>query len=107
MLLRYLQVLTVALMLMCSAPSIAWDGVKSGKISGLDVTTAQNYAFRVYMDGTPMCGTTETWAYINKSWDNYEAMVSLLTSAYLSGKTVVVHTTRVGTYCEIGHVYFR
>ena len=107
MLPRYLQVSTVALMLACSGPSIAWDGVKSGKISGLDVTNAQNYGFRVYMDGTPMCGTTENWAYINKSWDNYEAMVSLIASAYLSGKTVVVHTNRVGPYCEIGHVLFR
>lgn len=95
------------LMILCSTPSVAWDGVKSGKISGLDVTQAQNYGFRVYMDGTPMCGTTESWAYINKDWDNYQAMVSLLTSAYLSGKTVAIYTNKVGSYCEIGYASFR
>ena len=85
----------------------AWDGIKPGKITGIDVTNAQNFGFRIYMDGTPMCGTTEAWAYLNKDWDNYDAMVSLLTSAYLSGKNVVVHTTKSGVYCQIGYVAFR
>jgi hypothetical protein len=93
--------------LLWAAPSTAWDGIKNGKITGVDVTNAQNFGFRIYMDGTPMCGTTEGWAYVNKDWDNYDALVSLLTSAYLAGKTVIVHTTKVGSYCEIGYAAFR
>lgn len=104
---RYICRAIVTLLLLCSAPAFAWDGVKGGKITGLDVTNAQNFGFRVYMDGTPMCGTTESWAYINKDWDNYQAMVSLLTSAYLAGKTVTIYTNKVGQNCEIGYVAMR
>lgn len=106
MLTRYLWTLAASIILSCSTASFAWDGAKGGNISGVEVTNAQNYGFRVYMDGTSMCGTAATWAYINKNWDNYEAMVSLLTSAYISGKTVAIYTTRVGEYCEIGHAAF-
>lgn len=104
---RYIFRIFSILCLIYSTPSFAWDGVKGGKITGLDVTNAQNFGFRVYMDGTPMCGTAEGWAYINKDWDNYQAMVSLITSAYLSGKNVTIYTNKVGQYCEIGYLAMR
>ena len=104
---RALLALPLYCAFMLSSPANAWDGIKAGKVSGLDVTDGQNFGFRIYMDGTPMCGTTEAWAYANRNWDNYDALVSLLTSAYLTGKQVVVHTTKNGPYCEIHYVAFR
>lgn len=96
------------LSLLISSGALAqWDGVNSGRISGIDVTEGQNYGFRVYLDGTPMCGTSEAWAYMNADWNNYEAAAALLTSAYLSGRSVIVYTTRNGSACEIGYVSFR
>lgn len=84
----------------------AWDGAKSGKITGLDVTDGQNYGFRVYLDGSPMCGTSEGWAYMNRDWDNYDAMAALLTSAYLGGKDVTIYTTKVGRTAKSDTFYF-
>ena len=93
--------------LSCASPALAWDGIKTGKITGIDVTGGQNFGFRVYLDGTPMCGTTEVWAFANKDFDNYDALVSVITSAYLAGKTVTVLTNQDGVYCRIGYVMLR
>ena len=90
-----------------SSPVQAWDGSKSGKVTGIDLTGGQNFGFRVYMDGTPMCGTTESWAYVNKDFDNYDAFVSVITTAYFSGKPITLITTKVGLYCHIGYVSLR
>lgn len=94
--------------LFCHAPSAyAWDGAKTGKITAIDIAEGQNFGFRIYMDGNPMCGTTDAFAYMNRDWDNYDAMAALLTSAYFSGKSVLVYTTKVGTNCKIGYVTVR
>ena len=85
----------------------AWDGVKTGRITGIDTTDGANFGFRVYSDGTPMCGTSEGWAYMNSAWDNYQATAALLTSAYTSGKQVTIFTVRQGVNCEIHYVAFR
>lgn len=91
-----------------SQSALAWDGIKSGKVSGIDVVSdGENFGFRVYMDGTPMCGTSQVWAFINKSASNYDAVVSTLTAAYLSGKITVLHTMKNGEYCEIGYAMLR
>jgi hypothetical protein len=98
----------VALMLSAwSTTSLAWDGVKTGKISAIEVANAQNYAFRVWLDGSSMCGTSHGWGYVNKDFDNYEAMVSTLTSVYLAGKSVTLFTTKTGEFCQIGYVIVR
>lgn len=95
-------------LMMYAAPAYAWDGATTGKIVGLDVVTSgQNFGFRIYMDGRPMCGTSEAWAYLNKDRDNYDAMVSLLTSVYLTGKNVTILTMKNGIYCEIEYAQFR
>lgn len=91
-----------------SVPSPAWDGVKTGKITGIDVVSdAGNFGFRVYMDGTPMCGTSEVWAFANKNVTNYDALVATVTSAYLAGKNITVLSNKAGIYCEIGYVQLR
>lgn len=88
-----------------SASALAWDGIKTAKLTGLHVVAdGQNFGFRIYLDGTPLCGTDANWAYLNKDADNYDAMVSLLTSAYFSGKQVTVYTDKMGSYCKIGYV---
>lgn len=94
--------------LLAAVPAAAWDGEKRGKIAGLDVVSdGGNFGFRVYMNAGSMCQTSETWAYINSNTNNYEAMVSLLTTMYLAGKEVTILTTRNGVYCEIGFVQVR
>ena len=104
------SIMFAAVVIFGAASSVAqWDGAKSGHITGIDVSTnGENYGFRIFIDGTPMCGSgTAEWAYVNKSADNYDALVSLLTSAYISNKTVGLHTTAQGQYCEIGYALFR
>lgn len=97
-----------SLIALVSTPAMAWDGVTTGKIGGVDVVTdGQNYGYRIYMDGKPMCGTSEAWAYVNRSDNNYDAMVSLLTASYLNGKIVTVYTNKNGPYCAIGYALFR
>lgn len=99
--------ISVLALLLSASPASAWDGIKVGRISGIDVTDSQNFGFRIYMDGTPMCGTTEAWAYQNKDFNNYDAMVSLLTTAYFSSKQIVAYTTKVGSYCRLDYVALR
>jgi hypothetical protein len=86
----------------------AWDGVESGKIYSIDVVAdGENRGFRVYLEsGSVMCtGSTETWGYINRSFSNYEAMVSILTSAYLSEQSVTLYTNLDSYgYCAIGYI---
>jgi hypothetical protein len=104
---KKIAVVILSLVSLISSPVHAWDGSKAGKVTGIDLTGGQNFGFRVYMDGTPMCGTTESWAYVNKDFDNYDAFVSVITTAYFSGKPITLITTKVGTYCQIGYVQLR
>lgn len=90
--------------------AFAWDGTQNGRIIGVDVVTdASNFGFRVYTnDQQPACGSgSPNWSYINKSATNYDALVAILTSHYLNGKSVLIYNTRVGSYCEIGYVVSR
>ncbi len=93
---------------LAAVPAAAWDGEKHGKIAGIDVVSdGANFGFRVYLNAGPMCQTSETWAYINSSASNYDAVVSLLTTMYVAGKEVTILTTKNGIYCEIGYVQVR
>lgn len=88
----------------------AWDGIVTANIVQLDVTDANNCGVRVYLDGAPtMCGTgSAVWAFLPAGFSNYAAAVSLMTSAWLAGKPVTLHTTRVGgAFCEIGYIMAR
>lgn len=87
----------------------AWDGNRNGKISVIDVTGAQNYGFRLLLEGNPiLCSLSSsqqaTWAYLNKSNDNYQAYVGLLTAAMFAGKSVSIYSNFVNGACEIGYI---
>lgn len=96
--------------LMWSAPASAWDGAVNGKIGGVDVTGGNNFDFRVYAGGLTAnaCGQgTASWSYLNQIDSNYQVYVSLLTTAYLANKNVILYLTRDGpggVYCHIGYV---
>jgi hypothetical protein len=80
------------------------DGVRSGKITAIHLTDGDNYAFRIYLDGTSFCGTAANWAYMNTDWSNYQATAAILTSAWLAGKNVTIYTAKVGDFCKIAYV---
>ena len=87
----------------------SWDGIATGTVKQIDVTTEENLGFRVYLKDTNggnviHCGTHDM-AYLNKSSSNYETYVSLLLAAKMSQTSVVVYsTTDVSGYCLIGYV---
>lgn len=88
----------------------AWDGVVTGTIRQVDVAAlnGDNAGFRVTLDNSPtLCGNEHHWAYINKSDDNYQATVSVLLAAKMSGRSVGIHSNKDGSssdYCHIGYV---
>lgn len=82
-----------------------WDGSATGKITSMDVTSAENYGFRVYLDGRAMCPNGPSWAYLNGSDSNYKTYVSLLMMARALEKPVVIYTNKDQYgYCKIGYV---
>lgn len=94
------KLIVTAALICASSPAYAWDS--SGKITSIHVVTnGDNFGFRVYQDGPPICGTSEHWGFINKGDSNYDAMVALLMSAYMNGKPVTLLTNQEGQYCHI------
>lgn len=76
-----------------------------GLITRIDSTEAQNYGIRIYLGNKPLCSApVKTWAYMNKSWDNYEATLSLLLTAYALKKTVTVISNSDGYYCRLSYI---
>lgn len=96
--------------LACSTPAYPWDGAVNGKIGGIDATGGNNYDFRVYAGGLTAnaCGSgTASWSFLNQTDSNYQVYVSLLTTAYVTNKNVILYLTRDGpngVYCRIGYV---
>jgi len=95
-----------------SESAMAWDGVKQGLISKIDVATDKaNYPMRIYLaPGTEMCGAgTPVWSSLVTvssvvATTNYEASVSSITSAYMTGKQVVIYSQKNSSgLCEIGY----
>ena len=89
-----------------------WDGNATGKILQFDVTSGNNYGFRISLKGRPkLCGNQHNWAYINERDSNYKVYVSALMAAYTAGKKVTVYTKRKDRlengYCHIGHISVR
>jgi hypothetical protein len=96
--------------LLSSGGAYAWDGQITGTIAVLDAAAdGENYGFRVRLDGNPvMCGTADSWAAINKSANNYDAIVGLMTSALLGGKSVTVYSNAdAAGHCIIGYIIVR
>jgi hypothetical protein len=96
----------IALGVLMHGPALAWDGAHTGRVHIVELTDAENFGFRVYFDpGGPMCGAGSAhWGYINKSWSNYEAMVSVLLTARADKSNVTALFIRSGEYCRIGYV---
>ncbi|MCU7843175.1 MAG: hypothetical protein KZQ93_04980 [Candidatus Thiodiazotropha sp. (ex Monitilora ramsayi)] len=105
------QIIYTILILLLSSTAVAWDGVVSGTVSKIHVAHGANYAFRVYLDGSPeMCGNGHNWAYINEADSNYQVFVSTLLSAKAMSSDITIYSNRQNGdpsgYCKIGYVIF-
>jgi hypothetical protein len=89
--------------------SASWDGVASGIIDTIQVTSGQNYGFRVSLKGNAkLCGNDHSWAYLNESDSNYKSYISVLLAAKMADKTVSLYANQEKSsgknYCHIGHL---
>ena len=91
----------------------AWDGTVTGKIKQIDVEAlnGNNAGFRVALEGKPsLCGNQHTWAYVNRSDDNYQTAVSVILAAKMAGTPVTLYTNKNAgwsDYCHIGYIVLR
>lgn len=95
--------------LMWSTPASAWDGIVTGKIGSIDVNSGNYFDFRVNVEGiiSNACGPgTESWVYLNQADSNYQVFVSILTTAYATGKTISASLTNDAgsSYCHISYL---
>lgn len=54
-----------------------------------------------------MCGAgTASWVYVNKSFDNYDAIVSIILTARADRSNIILYATRDGSsaYCKISYI---
>lgn len=99
------KLIGLLLALSAASPALAWDGTISGKIGRIDVTDPGNFSFRVILVGEPtMCTGGYNFAYLNTVDGNYDGYVSMLTSAFLAGKTVTVFSNLQSGHCHIGYI---
>ncbi len=86
----------------------SWDGNESGKLGLIEMESGLPYSFRVRLENEPaLCGNSNKWAYVRYDNPNYNAYVSALLAAKMSGKTVAIYANRsTQDYCEIGHLQF-
>lgn len=90
----------------------AWDGSVEGKINSIDVAPGENYGFRVTLINAPkLCRNNHVWAYLNESDSNYQTFVSVLLSAKMADKQVVLYTNHENksgqSYCHIGYIVLK
>jgi hypothetical protein len=86
--------------------SSAWDGIVSGaRVTAIDVTSAENFGFRVYLP-PEVCGSgTPNWAYVTEGDSNYQAYVQALLQAKAMGLLITVYSNRDGRgFCHIGYL---
>jgi hypothetical protein len=60
----------------------------TGKIAELSQAENGNAGFRVFLQGSPEFCATNLYGYVNAADDNSSLKISMLMSAFLSGKTV-------------------
>lgn len=74
---------------------------KTGRITSIYYSSATNYAFRVQLDNA-MTDCVYQFAYINANFDNYQAYVAGLLSAYYTGRPVYLYyNVDSSGYCGI------
>lgn len=100
--------LLLCTLLLFSSGAHAWDGVKSGKITNIQVTHATNFAFRLGLNAGGICGTTGNlgWAYLNEGDSNYKVYVASLLAAKALNQTVTIYANKTfgGQFCNIQHI---
>jgi hypothetical protein len=84
----------------------AWDGSGTGKVDTISVSNDVSYTFRVsLLPQSPLCGTTNTFAYLNDGETGYKTFVGTLMLAKALGSSVTLYTTRDASgYCHLGYV---
>jgi len=74
----------------------------TGKLTSAFGSIPGNYAFRVTLD-TGLGGCS--WAYVNDTDGYYQLYVSMLLSAYLSGKSVTLYIEHdTNSFCHIHEI---
>jgi hypothetical protein len=92
--------------ILASQIAMAWDGVTTGTVGEIDVTTGTGYGFRITLK-TPvaMCGNANQWAYLNSTDSNYSVYVAALMMAKAQGSTVTIYSwLDSSAYCHIGYI---
>ncbi len=104
---RFAKALLVVLAIGGANSVYAWDKAVTGQIAKIDVSTAHNYPFRVYLVGSPiLCSVSnENWASLDDTDGNYSVFVSTLLAARAVGATVVLYTYADSNgHCKIGYI---
>jgi hypothetical protein len=66
-----------------------------------------NEDFRVYLAGDPVICNGNTWAYVNISDANYQAIVANILTARTAGVTVTMYwIQQTNGFCEIEYMYW-
>jgi hypothetical protein len=95
----------LALLVLTHLQANAWDGAVTGTIGAIEVTAGNNQAIRVYLTGVGAhCSGGAGWGFLNETDSNYKTYVAVLLFAKSLNKQVVLYTTNVGIYCNIGHM---
>jgi hypothetical protein len=104
MLLRKMVLLVLAMAPV--AVALAFDGFVQGRIGTLEITSGDNFAFRVHMvPETAMCGNQYTYAYLNEADSNYKVYVAAIIAARQAGDQVQIYTALDSSaHCKIVHL---
>lgn len=96
----------ICIVLFSQVTSYAWDGIVSGKISNIAVTSGANYGFRVTLTGSPVVCNGNTWGYLLNSDSNYTTYVAALLSANVGNLSVTLYTDKdlSSGYCHITYL---
>jgi len=112
MIMRLHQKLVFLVLLIATFKALAWDGSITGEINRIDVTSGNNYGFRVTLNNSPkLCGNEHSWAYLNESDSNYKTYVSVLLAAKMGGVPVHLYVNKETTsghdFCHIGYIVLK
>jgi hypothetical protein len=78
----------------------------AGYVGNLDVVGSAggapgNYDFRIFLTTNQVICNGQTWAYINATDANYNALVASILAAKATGGIVTLYVNPVGAYCQL------
>ena len=78
----------------------------AGYVGNLDVVGSAggapgNYDFRIFLTTNAVICNGQTWAYINATDGNYNALVASILAAKTTGGIVTLYVNPVGAYCQL------